>query len=755
MTHSPVAHFVRYGILSLLVFTSACTQAENGASNTSISQLSVTETIARGEACENGGVQIHVGYDHSQDGILDSYEINSTETVCFESAQTVSRSLDIAPGEECPAGGVRVQSGDDLNDNGVLDDLEVKSETVTCFPETALPGSSLISVTEEAPGENCADGGTRISTGIDDNQNSILDADEIDAVEFICNDPPIIDPQPLVDVTDEEPGDNCEYGGTRISSGNDDNSDGVLDADEVDSVDYICDSPPPQAPPATLVRVDTEEPGANCPIGGTRVSTGVDDDLNGLLDDEEIDSTQYICTPEVESPPPALVITETVDPGPDCPAGGSRVISGLDLNEDDNLSEDEIDSATYICNGIPGDLNADLCVNGAILEGAVSISAPEDMEMMEGVVCVLGALIIDGSTLTNLAGLESLVEISSDLVISNNSILSSLEGLDNLAIVKGAITLQNNLSLIDIVGMNNLEDVKGGLAIKNNTTLQTITGFQSLHLLTGSLSIQNNDELFSVNGFSNLNEVAALQIDENPSMLTLGAFSALEQVKGSMFVYEMNGLAAVEFTQLHTVMGILIIRYHDGPTLASFPSLSFLGGSLLVENNNSLESVEIPLLTWSGGDLWIISNPNLQQMRATELLYLSGFGRIHNNPSLTDVTLDSLTTIGGYLYFYNNDSIEDFSGLSALTSIGEWFLVRQSPALTSLLGLESLIAVAGYFKIQENSNLASVSDLGALQTVGGDFEFTDNTSMSTALIDALSTQISIGGTITITNNLEP
>ena len=43
----------------------------------------------------------------------------------------------------------------------------------------------------------------------------------------------------LISTADEPAGDNCENGGTAISYGNDTNGDGTLDADEVDAVEYI------------------------------------------------------------------------------------------------------------------------------------------------------------------------------------------------------------------------------------------------------------------------------------------------------------------------------------------------------------------------------------------------------------------------------------------------------------------------------------------------------------------------------------
>src|SRR5689334_1728404 len=55
------------------------------------------------------------------------------------------------------------------------------------------------------------------------------------------------------------PGADCAFGGHRLSSGPDENGNGVLDPSEVDmSTDTCNPAPPPDAPPPTLIRRDAE-----------------------------------------------------------------------------------------------------------------------------------------------------------------------------------------------------------------------------------------------------------------------------------------------------------------------------------------------------------------------------------------------------------------------------------------------------------------------------------------------------------------
>lgn len=47
--------------------------------------------------------------------------------------------------------------------------------------------NSLLNISEETSGSNCENGGIRIDSGIDENNNGVLDSDEIQNSSFICN----------------------------------------------------------------------------------------------------------------------------------------------------------------------------------------------------------------------------------------------------------------------------------------------------------------------------------------------------------------------------------------------------------------------------------------------------------------------------------------------------------------------------------------------------------------------------------------
>ncbi len=63
-----------------------------------------------------------------------------------------------------------------------------------CSPEDGMDGlngtngfNSLVRTIIELPGINCSNGGFKIETGLDINSNGVLESNEIDNIDFICN----------------------------------------------------------------------------------------------------------------------------------------------------------------------------------------------------------------------------------------------------------------------------------------------------------------------------------------------------------------------------------------------------------------------------------------------------------------------------------------------------------------------------------------------------------------------------------------
>lgn len=60
--------------------------------------------------------------------------------------------------------------------------------TFSCSVEDGVDGyNSLLKVSEELSGTNCEFGGLKIETGLDLNRNGILENEEVEAIEYYCN----------------------------------------------------------------------------------------------------------------------------------------------------------------------------------------------------------------------------------------------------------------------------------------------------------------------------------------------------------------------------------------------------------------------------------------------------------------------------------------------------------------------------------------------------------------------------------------
>lgn len=165
-------------------------------------------------------------------------------------------------------------------------------------------------------------------------------------------------PKVIVDAITEPAGSNCTDGGYAILSGMDVNLSGTLDANEVTSTDYLCAR---LAAIQALVRVTAEGIGTNCAAGGQLVETGYDANDNGELDAAELESAFYVCNGEDGTDgQDTLIKTTTELSGNNCGNGGVRIDAGLDngsgggVARNGTLEPGEITSTSYACNGSDG-----------------------------------------------------------------------------------------------------------------------------------------------------------------------------------------------------------------------------------------------------------------------------------------------------------------------------------------------------------------------------------------------------------------
>jgi hypothetical protein len=228
-------------------------------------------------------------------------------------------------------------------------------------------------LTPEDPGANCPNGGVKIEHGLDDNGDGVLDDIEVDGEAFLCNGADGEDgtdgedgATSLVKLSAEPAGDNCANGGVRIEQGLDADGDGILGSGEVTETTFVCngaDGNDGEDAPATVFAVTTLAVGdADCANGGALVEFGGDDDASGTLETSEIDGSFALCNggngADGDPGDPgsdglnSLIAVITLDVGdPACPNGGIAVSHGLDADDDGVLDPEEIEATTPVCNG--------------------------------------------------------------------------------------------------------------------------------------------------------------------------------------------------------------------------------------------------------------------------------------------------------------------------------------------------------------------------------------------------------------------
>jgi hypothetical protein len=192
-----VKHFIKYGLLVVsALFIASCGGGGGATNSPSAQQLSVAaRTLASVPvgSCPNGGITVVSGIDINGNGVLDTSEGNNAQYVCngvdgvdgFTSL--VSITAEVA-GANCSDGGSKVSAGLDLNSNSTLDAIEVTSNSYICNGTNVTNGStSLLKIVIEPVGANCADGGNKITSGLDSNANSLLDSAEVTSTAYVCN----------------------------------------------------------------------------------------------------------------------------------------------------------------------------------------------------------------------------------------------------------------------------------------------------------------------------------------------------------------------------------------------------------------------------------------------------------------------------------------------------------------------------------------------------------------------------------------
>ncbi|WP_462249967.1 DUF7151 family protein [Ekhidna sp.] len=315
--------------------------------------------------------------------------------------------------------------------------------SISCSEEATEPTNgvdgtngfnALVEIEEESAGNNCSSGGVRISVGQDSNENGTLDESEITSVSFICNGTDGNNGTNgnnglnlLARTSPENPGEDCENGGTLVEIGTDSNGNNILNDNEVQTSFFVCNGTDGANGGSdgtngltSMIRVSSS---SSCDNGGIEIKIGLDSNSNGELDDGEVDATYDICNGSDGSDGTngtngldgyttlSNIITE--DPGANCANGGIKIELGLDTNNNGTLDNDEVVSENYVCNGTNGSNGSDGSDGSNGTDGSDGISSITRVSTEDpGSNCSNGGLIIE-------IGMD---DITTDGVLQNDEV---------------------------------------------------------------------------------------------------------------------------------------------------------------------------------------------------------------------------------------------------------------------------------------------------------------------------------------------
>ena len=594
---------------------------------------------------------------------------------------------------------------------------------------TPTAPSSLLRTEAEPPGDNCAAGGSAVSSGLDDDGDGVLGDDEVDHTVYVCNGESGAsgndgadgqDGQDggdsLIAVTDEPAGTNCAYGGERIDSGLDDDGDGTLDPEEIDATAYVCDGAPGGT---SLVNVETETEGANCPYGGRRVESGVDTNGDGALSPDEVTATAYVCNGDVGDTGAGALVTSAEEPaGTNCADGGVAVSVGTDDDGDGALSDTEVDTTFYVCDGADGSGGG---IAGTIVAGDYAVNNSLDADLLAGVVQITGTLTIDGAGMGAISlpdlvrvgllsvghsgdafspsslQLPALTTVDDALAIGNLAV-ADWSGFDSVTTVGGFVTLYGS-GASTISAFRGLSSVGGAVYVylPAGTGVEELSGFDSLTTVPSTLSINftsTGSATTHVSGFANLSEVGALYLDADPQLTDITGLSALKDVSGELRVGITGLTDLTQLASLSSVGSLTILDADSLTSLAGLESVAALPAGLSV--------------TYSDG---------LTDLTGLDGVTNSGPVTIQNNDALVDfIGLDNLTTIDGRLTVQDL-TVASLAGLDALTTVDE-LVVSGNDSLTDLSALSSVTGTVAPLTITENPSLPNLDGLEGIGRLG-------------------------------------
>jgi hypothetical protein len=343
-----------------------------------------------------------------------------------------------------------------------------------------------------------------------------------------------------------------------------------------------------------------------------------------------------------------------------------------------------------------------------VVEGTVYAIGAESLLPLSCLERITGDLIIQGTPLETLEGLEKLRSVGQAVYITDNSALRTLDGFPGLPL-QGSVSIDLNPQLVDLGPLKGVTNLRGRLALSENglpdysdlSALASIDGDLWLgEMLPSDLSDLANlrsvgGELRLAGGLRRLRGFRALTVADSvyvlaPSLTTLSDLPSDLTIVGGLVLDGNTIITSLDGIANPSVSG-LVVRGFDGLTeLAGIEGGNFPGGVWLQDNAGLRSLAGLEDVSLSGG-LFLSKNPALVSLAALsnhtvlEGLYIEG------NRSLTSVDgLENVDAIAGDLVIVgacqgnecvHNDALVSLRGLSGVRAIDGSLIISGNPAL--------------------------------------------------------------------------
>jgi hypothetical protein len=354
---------------------------------------------------------------------------------------------------------------------------------------------------------------------------------------------------------------------------------------------------------------------------------------------------------------------------------------------------------------------------GPILDGDLIVEGPDDLVDLRWL-RVTGDVRIQGPGVMDVLGLERIIVIDGDLLVSDTRDLTTLEGLAGLEVVGGALRLMFNSGLTSLEGLAKVERIDGGIEVSMDGT-DSLVGLESLETI-GSLSIFNAflpnmaglEQVRTIEG-----SLSCVRASFDPTGL-----DSLTTIGGEARFDRCSVTSTTGFGMLEAIEGDLRVFESYFASLEAFGRLERIGGDLRFAMASGLSDLTgLGRLTSIGGDL------DAQDGGPSSLAGLESLAHIGGDLRLTMV------------------SVPDLTGLSALTAVDGSFELVANWQLVTLEGVDALETVGGRMWIESNRGLTSLRALSALTSLGEDLDVSNNMSLPTCEAEALRDRLEAAG----------